>query len=1265
MKNVLHMVPGLFFLALALPGNPLAGSSYPQEMLFVPWGDIDPAQVRFQNEADCRFGPQSFRVDSANGEITLLDPLDRALKTYRGQSLIRSIQVPSGGRDFLVESLSEFLFLAGNQLFFFRDGELSGRFNQGGSLPLIQGIERSGGELLVTAHDGGTSRLALNLAPARAQRAIQGQTRHVQAVKRSPGLAELMISDPQGRDLPGIVLAVPTGNLGCLRVIGTDDQGRIYLDIDLVEQAAPLEVRREVWILAGTGELQGKLRIPTHYFTRIFRDLELHGNGDLFHMISAEDGVHVLKWSVGAVSGGNYIGDYPPRFQGKIHYNLLDAEEPDGLPEVTRFSVPRAMASTVTRNEAISLGNSYALHQWVCTADNLSDGVEIAPDGDLVLTPDWIVVGLNQRVPYKWGGFDTLANFDAGIAAGNYAGDIHLDGSSAYASGVDCSGFVCRCWKSDTVYTTREMVDPAYGPITLPYTSWDKIQAGDAVHKEGHVRLAVTSLQDGSILTLESAGTATDWGVGYTLYSLAELEGYSPRYYINMEGATTPVTIYSATSGSWTTGATWTGGISPTSEDNVVIRAGHTISIDGVGAVCRSISFGGNNALIDFNTNGMLSVYGDITLFSPTQVVFSAGWSATNACLRFAGSAVQTLRGWSTTAGSTSFRDVIVDKDGGRVTTDGTGMRLGIQNSLEIVDGIFELAVEDDLEGRYASSGSFTNSPLPNVTVRNGGEFTMVSGDGAHHIRSGYVTATATHLPVGTFTVYGKATFIDASTYKINLTGIDVESGGKLLTSTDMGGGEFECGALRIKSGGELENYTTSDCWGPSAVVTLDAGGLFDTKASTTIFPTSFINNGKVRYSREGTTDQTIVDMNYNRLEISLDPDNSKIWDLAGPRAIADTLKINLDATLLLTASAPQSLTVGSLLYLTSGQLNNSDPDVALTMANGSMIQRATGTLTSAPVFAGLVDLRYTSTAAAVTTGPEVPALAGVLDDFTLSGDQGVALGSDLLVGGVCTISGSDLTTGAYTVAMGPAATLVESAGTTVVGAVTASRTVAQAQGETFGGIGLELTAAGAAPGLTAVTRTTGVALNVNGSFGIERSFDVAAANNAGLGATVVFHYDESELAGVTETTLALFASLNGGSVWTRLPGTLDEVANTMTASGLASLAILTGRAGAVSDVGDELVSLRTRLVSLYPNPFNPMTRVVFELEKTGSVEVGIYDVRGQLVYTLAAGVMDRGRHDLTWRGQDNAGRPVASGVYFCRLLAGGDTQIRKLVLAR
>ncbi len=723
--------------------------------------------------------------------------------------------------------------------------------------------------------------------------------------------------------------------------------------------------------------------------------------------------------------------------------------------------------------------------------------------------------------------------------------------------------------------------------------------------------------------------------------------------------------ITSVASGSWTVGATWSGGVPPTSVDNVLIGAGHTISVDDATAVCHSIAFGGNNALIDMNPNATLTVYGDITLFSTTQIAFSAGWSATACTIKFAGPEVQTLRGWSTTGGSTSFRDVIIDKTGGMVTTDGTGMRLGIQNSLEIVNGIFELAIQDDIEGRWASSGIFTSAALPNVTVRSGGEFSMVDGDGAHHIRSGYITATATHLPIGKFTVYGKATFVDASTYKLNISGVDVESGGKIITTVEMAGGELDCGAVHIKPGGELENYTTSDIWGPSVTLTLDAGGLIDTKSASTLFPVSFVNNGTVRYSRDGLTDQSVVAMNYTNLEISFDIDNVKIFDLTGNFAVSDTLKVDNTATLQLTAAAPQTLTVGKFLYLTTGQLNNSNINAVLTLADGALVQRATGAISAAPAFAGQVDLRYTSTALAVTTGPEVPAAAGVLRAFTLSGDQGVTLGSNLLVGGVCTISGSDLTTGAYGVTLGAGATLVESAGMTVLGTVLATRTVAQSVAETFGGIGLDLTAAGAAPGVTTVTRTTGSAQNVNGTNGIERSFAVAAANNAGLNAVAVFHYDESELAGTPESALASFTAPATGTTWTKVPGVLDDAANKMTVPGLASVARLTLRAGYVSGVGGDVVAVRTGFVSLYPNPFNPTTHVTFDLAKTGPVEVGIYDVRGQLVQKLVSGTMNSGRYDLVWQGRDDAGRAVASGVYFCRLAADGDTQTRKMILAR
>jgi len=72
--------------------------------------------------------------------------------------------------------------------------------------------------------------------------------------------------------------------------------------------------------------------------------------------------------------------------------------------------------------------------------------------------------------------------------------------------------------------------------ITTAYPSWDSLKAGDAIHKVGHVRLAVENLQNGSILAVEAAGSGTDWRVNYRTYTYSELSNYSPRCYNNMIG---------------------------------------------------------------------------------------------------------------------------------------------------------------------------------------------------------------------------------------------------------------------------------------------------------------------------------------------------------------------------------------------------------------------------------------------------------------------------------------------------------------------------------------------------------------------------------------------------------------------------------------------------------------------------------------------------------------------------------------------------------
>ena len=93
---------------------------------------------------------------------------------------------------------------------------------------------------------------------------------------------------------------------------------------------------------------------------------------------------------------------------------------------------------------------------------------------------------------------------------------------------------------------------------------------------------------------------------------------------------------------------------------------------------------------------------------------------------------------------------------------------------------------------------------------------------------------------------------------------------------------------------------------------------------------------------------------------------------------------------------------------------------------------------------------------------------------------------------------------------------------------------------------------------------------------------------------------------------------------------------------------------------------VRTALHPCQPNPFNPRTTIRYDLAKAGPVELCIYDARGQFVRRLITGPAPAaGRFEMVWDGRDEAGRGVASGVYFCRLVSGDFVGTRKMSLIR
>jgi flagellar hook assembly protein FlgD len=84
------------------------------------------------------------------------------------------------------------------------------------------------------------------------------------------------------------------------------------------------------------------------------------------------------------------------------------------------------------------------------------------------------------------------------------------------------------------------------------------------------------------------------------------------------------------------------------------------------------------------------------------------------------------------------------------------------------------------------------------------------------------------------------------------------------------------------------------------------------------------------------------------------------------------------------------------------------------------------------------------------------------------------------------------------------------------------------------------------------------------------------------------------------------------------------------------------------------------------PNPFNPSTTIRFSIATQASdvVSVDIYNSKGQKVQELVT-QMEAGLGSVHWDGDDATGKPVSSGVYFCRIQADTTTLTHKMVMMK
>ncbi|MCK5149068.1 T9SS type A sorting domain-containing protein [bacterium] len=94
-------------------------------------------------------------------------------------------------------------------------------------------------------------------------------------------------------------------------------------------------------------------------------------------------------------------------------------------------------------------------------------------------------------------------------------------------------------------------------------------------------------------------------------------------------------------------------------------------------------------------------------------------------------------------------------------------------------------------------------------------------------------------------------------------------------------------------------------------------------------------------------------------------------------------------------------------------------------------------------------------------------------------------------------------------------------------------------------------------------------------------------------------------------------------------------------------------------------VLLETVLEPPFPNPFNPQTKINYQLAESGPVEIIVYDLLGRKVRTLVNEEQSTGSYNVYWHGNDMSGRKIATGTYIIVMKSEQGVKTQKAVMIR
>jgi hypothetical protein len=162
-------------------------------------------------------------------------------------------------------------------------------------------------------------------------------------------------------------------------------------------------------------------------------------------------------------------------------------------------------------------------------------------------------------------------------------------------------------------------------------------------------------------------------------------------------------------------------------------------------------------------------------------------------------------------------------------------------------------------------------------------------------------------------------------------------------------------------------------------------------------------------------------------------------------------------------------------------------------------------------------------------------------------------------------------------------------------------------------------------------------------------TYGVMLSNDPNFGSTLL------NINGIVLSQFPLpFGILNSGSVYFWKANAKNSIGSSVYSPMWFFSTLVTG-------IGNtNVVPKEFKLYSNYPNPFNPSTKIKFDVPKNSAVNLTVYDQSGKEVAALINNDLIAGTYELTYNASN-----LSSGIYFCKITAGSFTDVMKMMLVK